>query len=94
VWASPSPHEHGTDGPGRSKQTQAPGAPPQPPGEPEIAQRLARTVESLEAVQGRLADLGRGSAPDVHWLEDDDELAGRLQRVLGRQARARGIELS
>ena len=33
-------------------------------------------------------------APDVQWLDDDDALAGRLQRLLTRQAHARGIDLS
>ena len=35
-----------------------------------------------------------GEPAPVEWLEDDDELAGRIGRVLARQVRAQGIGLS
>jgi hypothetical protein len=69
-------------------------APHAPQAGPDLVRRLARSDDSLEAVQSRQAEMTAGSPPAVQWLEDDDELAGRLQRVLGRQARARGIDLS
>jgi len=56
--------------------------------------RLAeQAVGDLAAVERRLAELGAREAPQVQWLEDD-ELAGRLQGILARQARQRGIDLS
>ena len=60
---------------------------------------LQDVVGELGAISARLAEggdrsLGSGrSEPAVRWLEDD-ELAGRLQRILMRQARSRGIDLS
>ncbi len=67
---------------------------------------MAYVVRLLEGVVGELGSIGAmlaeagqwgsgpsGNAPAVRWLEDD-ELAGRLQRILMRQARGRGIDLS
>jgi len=60
---------------------------------------LEDVVGELGAISARLTEggnrpLGSGrSEPAVRWLEDD-ELAGRLQRILMRQARSRGIDLS
>ncbi len=60
---------------------------------PAILRRMARAVESIEATEGRLVEIAGGASAEVRWLADD-ELAGGLQRVLERQARARGIDLS
>jgi hypothetical protein len=54
---------------------------------------IEQAVGDLAAVERRLAELGVREAPQVQWLEDD-ELAGRLQGILARQARQRGIDLS
>ena len=54
---------------------------------------VEQAVGDLTAVERRLAELGVREAPQVQWLEDD-ELAGRLQGILARQARQRGIDLS
>lgn len=50
----------------------------------------------FEAVQARLAELDAASTtrPPVEWLDDDGDLAGRLHRILSRQALRRGIDLS
>jgi hypothetical protein len=54
---------------------------------------VEQAADGLAAVERRLAELGAREAPQVQWLEDD-ELAGRLQEILVRQARQRGIDLS
>ena len=52
-------------------------------------------VERLTgAVERALERLGDPAGAEVAWLEDDDELAARLGRVLSRQARAQGIGLT
>jgi hypothetical protein len=66
------------------------------PGSPQLAKLIdlvAQAVGDLAAVERRLAELWAIQAPQVQWLEDD-ELAGRLQGILARQARRRGIDLS
>jgi hypothetical protein len=66
------------------------------PASPQLAKLidlLERAVRDLAAAERRLAELGGIQAPQVQWLEDD-ELAGRLQGILARQARRRGIDLS
>jgi hypothetical protein len=81
----------------RAPSNAEPSAPPAPTSgrtdEPDVGHRLSRAVQSLEVVQASLARLAPGLAAEVRWL-DDDEVVGSLQRVLGRQARARGIDLS
>ena len=52
----------------------------------------------LNGIERQLSEIPVSEAlnpagPEVRWL-DDDELAGRLQHILGRQARQRGIDLS
>jgi hypothetical protein len=58
---------------------------------------VEQAVGGLATVERRLADLvarpAEPAAPAVEWLEDDD-LAARLQGILSRQARQRGIDLS
>jgi hypothetical protein len=54
---------------------------------------VEQAVGDLATVERRLVELGAREAPQVQWLEDD-ELAGRLQAILARQARQRGIDLS
>ena len=54
---------------------------------------VAQAADGVAAVESRLTELGVREAPQVEWLEDD-ELAGRLQGILARQARRRGIDLS
>lgn len=66
------------------------------PASPQLAKLIdlvAQAADDLAAVERRLAQLGAQQAPQVQWLEDD-ELAGRLQGILARQARQRGIDLS
>ena len=66
------------------------------PASPQLAKLidlLEQAVGDLAAAERRLAELGAQQAPQVEWLEDD-ELAGRLQGILARQARRRGIDLS
>lgn len=66
------------------------------PASPQLAKLidlLEQAVGDLAAAERRLAELGGIQAPQVQWLEDD-ELAGRLQGILARQARRRGIDLS
>lgn len=68
-----------------------------------VIDSLARIVEQLtniemkftQAVRVPAAAVGSSSEaePAVQWLEDDD-LAGRLQGILRRQAKRRGIDLS
>jgi len=64
---------------------------PTPAADADTLQRLTRATEAVERALERL---GEAPAADVAWLEDDDELAGRLGRVLSRQARAQGIGLT
>ena len=77
---------------------------PDPAPEAPAARHLARliglveqAVGDLATIERRLADLAarpaEPAAPAVEWLEDDD-LAARLQGILSRQARQRGIDLS
>jgi hypothetical protein len=73
---------------------------PAPAAEVSAGPRLAKLIDlaeqavgGLAAVERRLADHGAQDVPRVQWLEDD-ELAGRLQAILARQARQRGIDLS
>jgi hypothetical protein len=58
---------------------------------------VEQAVGALATIEHRLADLAARPAepapPAVEWLEDDD-LAARLQGILSRQARRRGIDLS
>jgi hypothetical protein len=71
-----------------------------PAGHVPASRNLAKLFDLVEqaagdiaAVERRLAEFGAREAPHVQWL-DDDELAGRLQGILARQARQRGIDLS
>jgi hypothetical protein len=68
-----------------------------------VVELLERAVRRLEGIESRLAETrvapgtgaaigGSASAPAVEWLEDE-ELAGRLHRILRGQARRRGIVL-
>jgi len=59
---------------------------------------LEAAVGDLNGIERRLSEIPVSEAPnpggpEVRWL-GDDELAGRLQHILGRQARQRGIDLS
>ncbi len=61
-----------------------------------LLEELAGGLETLSARLEEAREWGSGpgrSEPSVRWLEED-ELAGRLQRILARQARSRGIDLS
>jgi hypothetical protein len=95
--AVPGPSWRGS-GPAGRPAAQAPA----PPAESRHLARLIELVEQavgdLAAVERHLAELATtesttAAAPEVRWLEDD-ELAGRLQGILARQARQRGIDLS
>lgn len=91
-----------TDGPGASGPLGDPASVPPQEGESRHLARLVHLMEQavadLAGVERRLAELSASEAtipaqPAVQWLEDE-ELAGRLQSILGRQARQRGIDLS
>lgn len=68
-----------------------------------VIESLARIVEQLTNIEMKFSQAAHVSpaaagsseetAPAVQWLEDDD-LAGRLQGILRRQAKRRGIDLS
>jgi hypothetical protein len=65
-----------------------------------IIQTLERIVEKLVDIETRYVELAAGARQDaedkepaIEWLSDDD-LAARLQTILKRQARRRGIDLS
>lgn len=67
-----------------------------------LVESLARIVEQLTTIEFKFSQRAAVAAPAagrdehspaVQWLEDDD-LAGRLQGILRRQARRRGIDLS
>lgn len=67
-----------------------------------IVESMARIVDQLVIIEMKFSQpaetapptAGRVEpSPAVQWLEDDD-LAGRLQGILRRQARRRGIDLS
>ncbi len=72
-----------------------------PQGMAQVVRLLEDVVGELGSIGARLAEAGQrvdrdgpnAIEPAVRWLEDD-ELAGRLQRILMRQARGRGIDLS
>jgi len=97
----PSPGYRGTQGGalGRAGPTSAgrrQGPTAEVPASPQLAKLtdlVEQAVGDLAAVGRRLAELGAQEGPQVQWLEDD-ELAGRLQGILARQARQRGIDLS
>lgn len=57
-----------------------------------VIQSLERIVEQLMRIETRFPE-AREEEPKVQWLEDED-LAGRLQKILRGQARRRGIDLS
>lgn len=53
------------------------------------ADDTSRSVSSLTAE----TPLPKG-APSVEWLDEEDDLAGKLHRLLRRQAKRRGVDLS
>lgn len=67
-----------------------------------VIESLTRIVEQLTSIEMKFSQAASASTatvesreepPAVQWLEDDD-LAGRLQGILRRQAKRRGIDLS
>ena len=76
-----------------------PGARVDPAGLRRLAELLQQAVARMEGIEAHLAEGGdrfrprQANDPAVRWLEDD-ELAGRLQRILRRQARDHGIDVS
>jgi hypothetical protein len=67
-----------------------------------LATAVSRLVETLSTFESRIQSQSAvsnklpeapGEAGPVHWLAEDD-LAARLQAILSRQARRRGIDLS
>jgi hypothetical protein len=52
----------------------------------------SEAVPPAETSPGETA--GERDSERVRWLTNDDDLAGRLEELLRRQARRRGIELS
>jgi len=67
-----------------------------------VIESLTRIVEQLTSIEMKFSQAAgaspaavesREEAPAVQWLEDDD-LTGRLQGILRRQAKRRGIDLS
>ena len=60
---------------------------------------MDRLAESLSTFENRMIETSRAktaeqaNSEEIMWLEED-ELAGKLERILKRQARRRGIDLS
>ncbi|MBI4876794.1 MAG: hypothetical protein HY822_19325 [Acidobacteria bacterium] len=62
------------------------------PGTHPSVTRFQELIETLERLTEGLAALPGAPAPSVEWLEEDD-LADKLQRILKRQVRRRGIPM-
>jgi hypothetical protein len=59
-----------------------------------LLERAVTRLEGIEAAaSGERARRLEPAEPAVRWLEED-ELAGRLDRILRQQARDRGIDLT
>ena len=66
----------------------------------QVTQSLERIVEQLSNIETRLLEAAAASGqkekvddPCIQWLEDED-LTGRLQKILKRQAKRKGIDLT